>query len=98
MHDNTKVHVHADLIVGLPGEIFCQLGAPFQARANAFTFGFCGGNIGYVPTADAYDDPADYAAWEASRFYGLFPFRRDAQQALVDAGLTVLKQVQANSF
>ena len=82
-------------IVGLPGEIFCRLGAAFQAQANAFTFGFCGGNIGYVPTADAYDDPADYAAWEAPRFYGAFPFRRDAQQALVDAGLTVLKQVQA---
>jgi hypothetical protein len=81
-------------IVGLPGEIFCRLGAAFQAQANAFTFGFCGGNIGYVPTADAYDDPADYAAWEAPRFYGAFPFRRDAQQALVDVGMAVLKQVQ----
>ncbi|MDP6438928.1 MAG: hypothetical protein QGH74_04760 [Candidatus Brocadiia bacterium] len=80
-------------IVGLPGEIFCRIAAPFQARAAAFTFGFCGGNVGYIPTADAYDEPGDYAAWDAPRFYGIFPYSPRVAHAVIEAGLSVLKQV-----
>jgi len=52
-------------------------------RLPLMTVGYAGGNVGYLPTGDAYDIDVDYACYQAPRFYGLFPFARELETILL---------------
>ena len=57
----------------LPGEAFCSIGKALKQRAKPatmFVCGYCGGSIGYIPTAKAFEE-GGYEVEEAFRFYGL---------------------------
>lgn len=62
-------------ILGVPGEVFCSYGLRLsRGRPSLMTCGFANGDIGYLPTRQAYGTPGDYACYFAPKFYGLFPF------------------------
>ncbi len=73
-------------ILGLPGEVFSaySLKLAERLRLPLMTVGYSGGNIGYLPTADAYDNATDYACYQAPKFYGLFPFDRELETVLLE--------------
>ena len=80
-------------IVGFPGETFCSYGLRLRAKHPALlTLGHCGGNVGYLPTKDAFEVENDYAVHLASKLYALYPFApgledlllREAKAALGD--------------
>jgi hypothetical protein len=71
-------------ILGLPGEVFCRLGLKFQgAWPSLITVGYANGNVGYLPTREAYQSPLDYACYSAPRFYALFPFSPRIERILL---------------
>jgi len=78
-------------IIGLPGEVFCEYGLRLQEKwSSLFTVGYCGGNVGYVPTAPAYEVPYDYACYFAPKFYGLFPFADEIEDVVLSESNEIL--------
>ena len=78
-------------ILGLPGEAFSAYGAVFEkARPWLFPAGYANGDVGYFPTRRAFDDPGDYAAYSAPKFYSLFPFTPEIESLITAAGLEIL--------
>lgn len=58
----------------LPGEAFCRIGKNLKKMAAPslmFICGYCGGSLGYIPTAEAFAE-GGYEVEAAFRFYG-FP-------------------------
>ncbi len=85
-------------ILALPGEVFCEYGLRLQSGGGPlFSFGCCGGNVGYLPTAAAYDTPGDYACYVAPRVYGLFPFERGIEDLLLTECAALLGRVAIES-
>ncbi len=78
-------------ILGLPGEAFSAYGAVFEkARPWFFPAGYANGDVGYFPTRRSFDDPGDYAAYSAPKFYSLFPFTLEIESLITAAGLEIL--------
>lgn len=82
-------------IIGLPGEVFCQYGLTLRKKhAPLFTFGYSGGNIGYLPTKCAFEDPTNYACYNAPKFYSpLFPFTRDLEDIVLCESNSILAKI-----
>ena len=57
-----------------------------------FTFGCCGGNVGYLPTSDAYASPDDHACYTAPKLYDLFPFAPQIEDILLAESSRALSQ------
>lgn len=73
-------------IAALPGEVFTVYGKRLkEAWADIMPVGYAGGDIGYFPPADAYDNPADYGCYCAPMFYNVFPFTRDLEDIFLGA-------------
>lgn len=71
-------------ILGLPGEIFCRYSLRLRRRwPLLFTLGYAGGNIGYLPTADAYAAAGDYACYGAPGLYHLPPFTKEVEEVVL---------------
>lgn len=71
-------------ILGLPGEVFAVYHRALQKEnAPVLTLGFANGNVGYLPTDDAYQIVDDYACYQSSKFYNLFPFTKDVETAVL---------------
>lgn len=78
-------------ILGLPGEIFCRYGLRLRETWPLLvTLGYSGGNMGYFPTASAYQTEDDYACYGAPKIYGLFPFSPEIEDIVVNACLNTL--------
>ncbi len=71
-------------IVGFPGETFCEYGVRLrQDFPTLMGWGHCGGNVGYLPTREAFGVQDDYACYLASKLYGLYPFAPGVQEVLL---------------
>ncbi len=86
--DNVPVQVIAlgeMKILSLPGEVFSGYSLKLSAenRSPLMTVGYSGGNIGYLPTGDAYYMDTDYACYQAPKFYGLFPWDRNVETVML---------------
>ena len=78
-------------ILGLPGEAFCSLGLKLGKKfPGLMTAGYANGDVGYLPTAEAYFDPADYACYCAPKFYGLFNFTPAVESVLIEESSRIL--------
>jgi len=78
-------------ILGLPGEAFCSLGLKLGEKfPGLMTAGYANGDVGYLPTAEAYLDPADYACYCAPKFYGLFNFTPAVESVLIEESSRIL--------
>jgi len=79
-------------IVGLPGEPFVEIGWQISQGCNkVITAGYVNGNIGYMPTAYAYEEGGYETNW-AYRLYGLQMIGPESERLLVEAGRKALKE------
>ncbi|MDD3926963.1 MAG: hypothetical protein PHT33_09950 [bacterium] len=77
----------------LPGEVFCRYRLHLHEEWPALlTIGYANGNIGYLPTTDAYADAGDYACYGAPKFYNLFPFAEDIEKVLLKESHNLLAE------
>ncbi len=60
---------------------------------DLITIGYANGLAGYLPTPDVYDCPGDYAAYEAPRFFSVFPFTRQAPELVMDAAAQLIRSL-----
>ena len=75
-------------IIGIPGEVFCEYGTWLSSKfPTLFPIGLAGGDIGYMPTREAYERKGDYACYQVAKFYDdvLFPFSEEIEQVLLEA-------------
>ena len=79
------------VLLGLPGEAFSAYrGFWTDTHPGLFPAGYANGDVGYFPTRAAFDDPGDYAAHGAPKFYALFPFVPEIPSILAAAGRELL--------
>jgi len=60
------------LIAAIPGEVFCEFSLAIRKmnKANVMVVGYANGNIGYVPTAEAFAE-GGYETHNAYKYYGI---------------------------
>jgi neutral ceramidase len=78
------------VVVGLPGEIFVELGAQIKAalgESPVLVCGYTNGNVGYVPTRAAYDE-GGYEVVPAQRARAL-PIAPEAGERMVETAIKV---------
>jgi hypothetical protein len=79
-------------LVGLPGEIFCELGLAIKERSpfsHTFVAELCNDAIGYVPTCKAYDE----GGYEATST----PFVPGTGEQMVETALVLLDDLACES-
>jgi hypothetical protein len=85
------VDLAGPVLLGLPGEAFSAYrGFWADTHPGLFPVGYANGVAGYFPTRAAFDDPGDYAAHGAPKFYALFPFAPEVPSILAGAGRDLL--------
>jgi neutral ceramidase len=85
-------------LAALPGEVFCQLGISLRAQfPGLFPLGYANGNVGYLPTASAFERPEDYACYYAPRFYGVTVFQPGVEAVLVDTARKLAAKTAAKT-
>ncbi|MFA4926586.1 MAG: hypothetical protein WC524_08065 [Candidatus Aminicenantales bacterium] len=81
-------------ILCLPGEAFCSLGLKLREKfPSLMTAGYANGDVGYLPTEEAYLNPDDYACYCAPKFYGLFNFAPAVEKVLIEESSRVLSSI-----
>jgi len=81
-------------ILGLPGEAFCSLGLKLGEKfPSLMTAGYANGDVGYLPTEEAYRDSGDYACYCAPKFYGLFNFTPAVESVLIKESSRLLSSI-----
>ena len=80
-------------LLGIPGEVFTEIGQRLQnSTSSRMLLGFCGGNVGYLPTREAYDAPFDYACYAAPKFYYCFPFHPNVADEVETAAMRLFAE------
>lgn len=81
-------------IIAWPGEPFCALGLKLREKwPNLMTIGYANGDVGYLPTAEAYKTPGDYACYCAPKFYGTFNFSPKIESILLEISDRLLSAI-----
>ena len=87
-------------MVGLPGEVFVELGMQIRSRSPfpvTLVVGYANGDIGYVPTRSAYPE-GGYEVEHAYRYYGFpAPLAPEAGEMMVEAGVECLNECWRNT-
>ncbi len=82
-------------IVGLPGEVFVEYQlrikecSPFE---HTLVLGYTNGNIGYVPTADAFPQ-GGYEVDTAIKYYGTTMLTPDCEEMVVEGACRLLSEL-----
>ncbi|MBI3830680.1 MAG: neutral/alkaline non-lysosomal ceramidase N-terminal domain-containing protein [Planctomycetes bacterium] len=82
-------------VVGLPGEIYTMIGQEIRKRSpfkHTWVVGFANGNFGYVAEARDYEIET-YASHVTPKIYGYLPFKPNAWEVMVEAGVAALKKL-----
>lgn len=78
-------------IIAWPGEPFCAFGLKLREKwPDLMTIGYANGDVGYLPTAEAYKTPNDYACYCAPKFYGTFNFSPRIESILLESSHRLL--------
>jgi hypothetical protein len=88
----TAVSLDGIALVGLPGEVFCEIGMNIRASspfARTFVIAYANRVLGYIPTRQAYDE-GGYEVDGAYKYYGIAKVAPTAQGALEQAAADVL--------
>lgn len=81
------------VLVGLPGEVFVEYALAVEdgaAYTQTATMAYANDNVGYVPTAAAYDE-GGYEVTHAIRFYGDTMLRPESERMIVEAALELAR-------
>jgi len=78
----------------LPGEAFCEYGLAFRKMTSAevMPVGYANGNIGYIPTAEAYKE-GGYEVDNAIRYYAEKMIGPESEGIIMDAMKELLAEV-----
>lgn len=83
--------VGSRLLLVLGGEAYTEIGLRLEREfPGLMRVGYANGVAGYLPARGAYENPLDYAAYLAPKVYALFPFQRDVEERMLEAGRGVL--------
>ncbi len=82
------------IFVTLPGEAFCEYGLWFRDMTDAevIPVGYANGNIGYIPTAEAYKE-GGYEVDSAIKYYGVKMIGPGSEKVIVDAARDMIKEI-----
>jgi len=83
-------------IVGIPGEVFIQIGLDIKKRSPfryTFPIECANGCIGYMPTREAFDE-GGYEPAMAFKLFGIYPIDRDVAVKVVDAAVGMLNSLK----
>lgn len=82
------------IIVGIGGEVFCQIGLNIKQQSGAPTFivGYANHDIGYIPTRKAFEE-GGYEITSAYRYYGNFMITRDADHIVESTAVHLIKSI-----
>jgi hypothetical protein len=81
-------------ILGIPGEVFSGLGLKLRRKwPSLVPVGYANGNVGYLPTKEAFHTENDYACYCAPKFYAVFPFSPKIESILLRAGHELLSSL-----
>lgn len=84
--------------IALPGEVFCEYALRLGKKCpQLIAVGYANGNIGYIPTWEAYGFEGDYACYVAPKGYALFPFRPDLEAIILDSSADLLGTLDGES-
>ncbi|MBM4036077.1 MAG: hypothetical protein FJ291_30455 [Planctomycetes bacterium] len=82
------------LLIGTPGETFVEIGLAIKAASpmpKTFPVAYANGNVGYIPTAKAFDE-GGYEVEHAHKFYyGVYRFKPEVERLVTDAALALAK-------
>lgn len=78
----------------LPGEAFCEYGLAFRrmTTSEVMPVGYANGNIGYIPTAEAYKE-GGYEVDNAIRYYAVKMIGPESEEIILNAMKTLLTEV-----
>ena len=98
--ESVKVGLQAISIDGvvlatLPGEAFCEYGLAFRkmTKSSVMPVGYANGNIGYIPTAEAYKE-GGYEVNDAIKYYAVKMIAPESEQIILDAMKGLLAEVE----
>lgn len=83
------------VLASLPGEAFCEYGLEFRKMTEAAVMpvGYANGNIGYIPTAEAYKE-GGYEVNDAIKYYAVKMIGPESEGIIVDAMRDLLEEVE----
>ena len=83
------------VFAALPGEAFCEYGLAFRkmTSADVMPVGYANGNIGYIPTAEAYKE-GGYEVDHAIRYYAVKMIGPESEGIIMDAMKGMLAEVE----
>jgi len=88
----TAIALDGIALVGLPGEVFCEIGINIRARSpfpRTFVIAYANRVLGYIPTRQAYDE-GGYEVDGAYKYYAIAKVAPTAQEMLEQAAAHVL--------
>ncbi|HUT35264.1 MAG TPA: neutral/alkaline non-lysosomal ceramidase N-terminal domain-containing protein [Planctomycetota bacterium] len=84
------------LLLGTPGETFVEIGLAIKSGSplgKTFVVAYANGNVGYIPSAAAFDE-GGYEVESAHKFYyGVYRFRPDVERLVTDAAIVLAKEL-----
>jgi len=83
-------------IVGLPGEVFVEIGANIVAASpfrHTFIVGYANRVVGYIPTRQAFAE-GGYEVDTAHRWYGFLAFTPEVQEIVESAAAQLLESLR----
>jgi len=83
-------------LVTTPGETFIEIGQAIKAASpfeHTFVTGYTNGVIGYLPTANAFDEGGYEVTSSFQFYYGTYFLAPEVEQAVVEAGVRLARQV-----
>jgi len=86
------VRVGDIIMVGIPGEVFVDIGLGIKSRSpfkNTFVAGYTNGDIGYMPTKKAFQE-GGYETHHAYQLYGIYPVDQDVAEKMVSSALKLI--------
>lgn len=84
------------LLIGTPGETFVEIGLAIKAASplpKTFPVAYANGNVGYIPTARAFDE-GGYEVESAHKFYyGVYRFKPDVERLVTEAAIALAREL-----
>ena len=86
-------------LVGLSGEVFLEFAHQIESESpfpRTLVLGYSNGCVGYVPTAEAFEE-GGYEAVDSFRWYGTLPLAPEAGEVMVAAASSLLRELRESS-
>lgn len=80
------ISIDGVVFASLPGEAFCEYGLAFRemTEANVLPVAYANGNIGYIPTAEAYKE-GGYEVHDAIKYYAVKMIGPESEGIILEA-------------